>query len=691
MRSTRSSLAVCLALLTPLLDGPDTLSAADPAPLGGLQRLHIWPEDPANLVSNPSFEQHDTNGGVSGWLIGDPVHLAPAATGRTGGWGLELRDADQATYTPIARQSLALAPGWYTLRGWARATDAGTLGSTAGGRISLYGLGIATDVVNGTTAWRMLQRREFVVRPGDAPSLRIEAYQRPPGTVLFDDIGLHRLAPPAAETFLLYPNYRGTLFADRPQLIRVRTTVRPEELRRAAADLVVRLSLHAADGTVAASREFAGYAGSAELSVSAALAPQGRYELRTAVLDRSTRAVLWTYPPYTIVKLAAAERAQMRTFVDPDNTAVFDGRRRFVLGLYDTTGYSSDPGWYEPRISKIAEAPFNLYINYWLGRAPDSALQALGTTLRSHGMRYLHTVNTWYETAADWAQLPPCGGQLATVLGQAAYVTCRSKALGAIPGIAGWYTADEAAAESAPPVFAQYASLRSGHRDGLTFIAQNSPHELGRWRDAADVIGVDPYPIYNIPEGTLSPFEMVSNWVDDAQRATERSRPVWAVIQYFPFGGNGHWPTFAELRSMSYLAVVSGARGLLYWSYGAKGLSWVQDPALREEYWQRLVRVTREVHALEPVLLSAERPRLVTAVGGGEGIRFISRVWGRERYVIAVNTTAQPRPAVTFTLRRPIARVEALGEARTISAAANTFSDAFGPYEAHVYRIGRRR
>jgi hypothetical protein len=142
---------------------------------------------------------------------------------------------------------------------------------------------------------------------------------------------------------------------------------------------------------------------------------------------------------------------------------------------------------------------------------------------------------------------------------------------------------------------------------------------------------------------------------------------------------------------MSYLAIISGARGLLYWSYGARGLSWVQDPALREEYWQRLVRVTREVHALEPVLLSPERPRLVAKVAGGEGIRFISRVWGRERYVIAVNTTAQPRPAVTFTLRRPILRIEALGEPRTVPSTSNSFSDAFGPYEAHVYRIGRLR
>lgn len=671
-------------------DPADEAVAPAPASLGGLQRLYPWPEDTSNLVLNPSFEELDQTGKLKDWIVGEAAHLFPDAQPRTGSSSLHLKDSDQATYTPIARQSLSLAPGWYVLRAWARALNAGAESSTAGGRLSLWGTGVATDVVNGTTDWVKLERRDIPVWPGDTPLLRVEAYQKPPGSVFFDDVALHRLAPPPVEAFVLYPNYRGALFSDRAQDILVRVTLRPEELQRTAGEITVRLSLQTPTGAVVAVRDFAGLDRPTDLALDASSAPLGRFDLKVQALERTAGNVLWEYPPYTIVKLSGGDRAALRITVDPDNAAVIDGQRRFVLGIYDTTGYSLDPAWYEPRIAKIAEAPLNMYINYWLGRAPDSALQALASTLQSHGMKYLHTVNTWYESAPDWGLLPACDGTPASATTEAAYTACRARALSDIPGLAGWYTADERLAEEVPPVFSQFTTLRESRLDGLTFIAQNRPQELVRWRDSADVVGVDPYPIYNIPEGSLSPLETVTAWVDHARQATGGSRPVWAVIQYFPFGSNGHWPTFDELRSMSYMAIVAGARGLLYWSYGAKGLSWVQDPELKEEYWQRLVRVTREIHSLEPVLLSPERPGIVAGVEPAAGLRLVARSWGRARYVIAVNNTPRANVSVTFTLGRPASRVDVVAEQRSITPSETTFTDVFGAYETHVYKIRSR-
>ena len=651
---------------------------------GGLETLYPWPEDPTNLVQNPSFEALGAN-----WKINLPSYFFPTTTDfHTGLWNLQLQDSNLAPYYPLATQAPALKPGWYTLRGWIKAVNAGTNTSGAGGRISLSRGN--SPVVSGTTDWTQVERRSFPILPGESASVRLEAYRKPDGTIFFDDIEVHRQIPPAVEGFLLYPNYRGVLFEDRSQTIQVSVTVRPEEVGLTLADLAVRLFLETEGGLVVASQVVTPAAGQFGLSLDASAAPLGYFRLRLQALRAGSGEVLFEYPAYRIVKLSADARALLTTYVDSDNVLVVNGQRTFVLGIYDTSGYSNLPSVYEPRISKIAEAPINLYLNYWLGGTPVSALNALMTTLQRYGMAYLHTVNTWFPDSSNWPGFLTCNGQTANSLGQDGFTACMAAALGTNSGLAGWYTADERPADQVERVFHQYTVLRQNDPGGVTFIAQNRPGELVRWRDATDVMGVDPYPIYSIPEGSLSPLEMVTDWVEQAEAAVEGSRPVWGVIQFFKFGSNGHWPTYDELRTMSYMAIVAGAKGLFYWSYGANALSWVSDPTLKEEYWQRLVRVTTEIKSLEPALISPDAPEILSAYSPAGTIRVLAKQVGDTRYLITVNNTAQAGIVATFTLAAGGDHVEVIEEERTIPVNGTTFSDAFSPYQVHVYKIAAK-
>jgi hypothetical protein len=55
-------------------------------------------------------------------------------------------------------------------------------------------------------------------------------------------------------------------------------------------------------------------------------------------------------------------------------------------------------------------------------------------------------------------------------------------------------------------------------------------------------------------------------------------------------------------------------------------------------------------------------------------------------YVIAYNYTNAPA-STTFTWGSHITRVDAYNEGRSLASGGMTFSDSFGPYEAHVYVI----
>jgi hypothetical protein len=449
----------------------------------------------------------------------------------------------------------------------------------------------------------------------------------------------------------------------------------------------VRLSLvRESDGATVASADASAREAAFTMGLAVKDLPPGAYALRLQA-TAGNGGERHEGPAYRVVKVKASSREAFGTWVDPDNVLVLGGRRRFVLGIYDTSGYSDSPRAYEARIAEIARAPFDLYLNYWLGGAPLSSLEALMSVLQRHRLAYLHSVGAWFPEHKYWPKVTECGGRRAEALGRDEFTSCMARALAGDRAFAGWYTVDERPAVEVPRAFSQYRVLRDAAPGGVTFIAQNRPRELARWRDATDVIGVDPYPIYNIPEGAPSPLEQVTDWVERARAAVHDSRPVWAVIQFFPFGSKGHWPTYDELRTMSYMGILAGAKGLFYWSYGAKGLAWVKDRERRSQLRERLQRVTAEIRSLEPALLSPDAPDVLEGPVSVPEVRVLAKRVDRDRFVLAVNHSRAERRAV-FTLAEPPGRIEVVGEGRTVAAEGGArYADSFGPYATHVYRI----
>jgi hypothetical protein len=180
---------------------------------------------------------------------------------------------------------------------------------------------------------------------------------------------------------------------------------------------------------------------------------------------------------------------------------------------------------------------------------------------------------------------------------------------------------------------------------------------------------------------------MVGEWTRLGVDAVHGARPVWMVIQYFPLTGAGGWPTEAELRAMSWMAIVEGARGLFYWSFGAKGLAWVKDPREREQRWRELVKVTREIKALEPVLLAPDADVVAPEPGDG-AVRWLGKVGpDGARYLFAYNRGKAPA-AVTWRLASPATRVDDLdGGGPGPRIADGAIQDRLGPYEIRRYRI----
>ena len=97
----------------------------------------------------------------------------------------------------------------------------------------------------------------------------------------------------------------------------------------------------------------------------------------------------------------------MKAWIDSDNIIHMGGRPRFVIGLYDTTGYGLRPDYYAPRLTAIAKAPINLMINYFLANGRADVIYPYTEAMEPFGIFYLATVNAFFpemRAYPRWAQ-----------------------------------------------------------------------------------------------------------------------------------------------------------------------------------------------------------------------------------------------------------------------------------------------
>ena len=371
----------------------------------------------------------------------------------------------------------------------------------------------------------------------------------------------------------------------------------------------------------------------------------------------------------------------MKAWIDSDNIIHMGGRPRFVIGLvrYDRR-MRFVPTTTLPRLNAIAQGA-DQSDDQLFSRATGrtDVIYPYTEAMEPFGIFYLATVNAFFpemRAYPRWARAENVGAD--------ELIAQYAKGLAGDSRVVGYYTCDECASEVQPRTFHQYGLIKQYDPASITFAVENHPDEFQFWRDTVDVLGVDPYVF-----GTRHSESYVGDMTRKAIAAMHGARPVWTVIQFFQMSRLSHFPTEQELHDMSWMAITEGARGVFYWSYGVGGLDRGKpDPALRQDRYDELVHVTREISALEPVLLAPDRPVLSANSASGTIITKEKNQTGGSRYLISYNHSGY-RVDASFTLNRPAHAVSVDGENRSIELdpGASKFKDAYAPFQAHVYKI----
>jgi len=138
------------------------------------------------------------------------------------------------------------------------------------------------------------------------------------------------------------------------------------------------------------------------------------------------------------------------------------------------------------------------------------------------------------------------------------------------------------------------------------------------------------------------------------------------------------------------MALIHGSHGLIYFVHEFQPKfnehALLDDPSMLAA----VTKINHQVQALAPVLNSPTLGQVATVRSSSEQtpIDLMVKRQGKTTYLFAVgmrNGAVQGAFAIRGLPKT--ARAEVIGEARTITVNGGRFSDAFGPYAVHLYRI----
>ena len=269
------------------------------------------------------------------------------------------------------------------------------------------------------------------------------------------------------------------------------------------------------------------------------------------------------------------------------------------------------------------------------------------------------------------------------------------------PSVLAWYLADDTASHVGPEEVA-YRDRVCKAFDPARLTLQADAVMVGfancrydRFVHSTDVFLPEIYPAYwEKPSG-----HEVSDVVRDMKSsraavalAGSPVKSIWPIIQHFDGWSWKRFPTFEELRAMSWMAIVQGGNGIVWYVYHSKS-GRGRGVVCSDERWKEMTTVSAEIAALQDDLLTrtaADQPKVEILSGpvrdyyGYPPVNVLLKT-GESPLLATVNATTNAVKAVVRV--KGFRRAEAIGGGRALDA-TNGISDEWEPYGVRLYRLG---
>ncbi|MFN6093626.1 MAG: hypothetical protein ACK49J_01420, partial [Verrucomicrobiota bacterium] len=358
--------------------------------------------------------------------------------------------------------------------------------------------------------------------------------------------------------------------------------------------------------------------------------PVGDLTLRLALLDPAAKTILHE-ADFPVTCMAPADIPANAVRVDAKGRTFVDGKPYLPVGLYMAGVQRED-------VARIGDSPFNCVMPYGsLGlKFQDTSKQGIEATrevldaCNSAGVKVIFSVKDLYENATWAGGAVPYPKSWNGITGEKEIVTAVVEAFRKSPALLAWYIADEKGPDMAPRLIERRRLIHQLDPWHPTWAVYFKSGELFTMAGTADVLGIDPYPISKIDSHNMAYVEGVATTAKKVLGGDGGGLPLWSVPQAFLTAlyteengrrldraedrekllANCRPPSEEEMRSMSLLMAIQGARGFVFYSYFD-----LLKPAVLPDFdrrWAELCRVAALLRELQPFLYSDETAPAVT-------------------------------------------------------------------------------
>lgn len=363
-----------------------------------------------------------------------------------------------------------------------------------------------------------------------------------------------------------------------------------------------------------------------------------------------------------------------KTYVPTDNNtkantkSVNIGKSFFPLGFYHVS-WSSSPEQRMNDLRSIAAAGFNTIhasiksnddLNYDYGKFLDEADKLGVKVISEFGVDRITAVNKFKDK----------------------------------PAVLGWNIGDDAGSNGSANELSQISDqVKAADPNHLTYTSvafdvnsSRLKQSYANYAQVADLIGGQSYPI-----GLPVPISRVNDVFSTARsEAKKYNHPVIANLQTFRWNNTSwsqlgtegrRWPTAEEVHNMTYQALLSGVKGIIFYTYYDSENHVAEQPAV----WNELKSLVPEIKKLSPILLNGTRKRIETTDPD-----VLAGIWNYQghNYVMAISTSNNSTKTVSIPLPSGIvgkAQPMFTGRPSGMVVKDSMLSGSIKPLEVHIY------
>ena len=221
-------------------------------------------------------------------------------------------------------------------------------------------------------------------------------------------------------------------------------------------------------------------------------------------------------------------------------------------------------------------------------------------------------------------------------------------------------------------------------------VRSRHPEDYAEYMKGGDVISFDIYPVVHDSPEVKGKLELVPFGVDRLRQWSGDRKLVWNCIECTRISNANVKPTPAQVRSEVWMALIHGSMGLIYFVHQFAP-NFIEAGLLADdEMTAGVTALNKQIQSLAPLLNSPSLPEAASVVSSVAEVPIdlmVKRHEGATYLFAAAMRDGATRGSFEVKGLAGAAKVEVLGESRTLEARDGKFADEFEGYGVHLYKV----